>query len=287
MPKRARFAQHTIALVYDFDGTLSPQPMQEYTVLPKITQTPARFWAKVKKENEKQKATEVLTYMRLMFAQLDANEISIRRNDLKALAKNIKYFPGVETWFSRLNKFVRKASKNRVRVQHYVISSGLIEILEGTSIYRNLTNAYGSEYYFDHYGHAKFVNRVITDTSKTQYLFRINKGKEDLSEGVNDHMPRERRPIPFTNMIYFGDGDTDVPSMAVTREQGGHAIAVYRPNRGRKKCRDLLEAKRIDFFAVADYRTNRDLWKKTTTILRKIIASIEYERERFSELRRS
>ena len=112
MPKRARFAQHTIALVYDFDGTLSPQPMQEYTVLPKITQTPARFWAKVKKENEKQKATEVLTYMRLMFAQLDANEISIRRNDLKALAKNIKYFPGVETWFSRLNKFVRKASKN-------------------------------------------------------------------------------------------------------------------------------------------------------------------------------
>ena len=104
---------------------------------------------------------------------------------------------------------------------------------------------------------------------------------------MNDHMPRERRPIPFTNMIYFGDGDTDVPSMAVTREQGGHAIAVYRPNRGRKKCRDLLEAKRIDFFAVADYRTNRDLWKKTTTILRKIIASIEYDSEQFSELRRS
>jgi hypothetical protein len=284
---RQKFFQNVIALVYDFDGTLSPQPMQEYTVLPQIAGQPRRFWSEVKKINAEQKATEVLTYMRLMYEKLDAEGHHVERKDLKALAAKIKYFRGVSTWFDNIDKYVRKISRRRVKVQHYVISSGLIEILEGTSIYKKLTDAFGSEYYFDHHGRATFVNRIITDSSKTQYLFRINKGKEDLSQSVNDHMPPEHRPIPFKNMIYFGDGETDVPSMAVTREQGGHAIAVYQPNRGRKKCVELLEAKRIDFFAAADYRRNSDLWKKTAILLRKIVSSIEYDHERFSETRKS
>jgi hypothetical protein len=291
MPARKRtrhkFSQNVIALVYDFDGTLSPQPMQEYTVLPQITEKPVRFWAEVKRVNAKQKATEVLTYMRLMYEKLDKENQHVERKDLKALATKIKYFGGVPTWFDNINKYVRNISKRRAKVRHYVISSGLIEILEGTSIYKKLTNAFGSEYYFDHHGRATFVNRIITDSSKTQYLFRINKGREDLSQSVNDHMPPDKRPIPFKNIVYFGDGETDVPSMAVTREQGGHAIAVHQPNRGRKKCVELLDAKRIDFFAAADYRKNSDLWNKTTLLLRKIVSSIEYDHERFSEARRS
>jgi hypothetical protein len=168
-----------------------------------------------------------------------------------------------------------------VKVHHYIITSGLIEILEGTSIFKHLKTAYGSEYFFDHHGRATFVNRVITDTSKTQYLFRINKGKEDLADDVNQHMPPDDRPVPFKNFIYFGDGDTDVPSMAVTREQGGYALAVYGPHRQRAKCRELLSAKRIDFFARADYRKGRELWKTTTLLLDKIIASVSYERARY------
>jgi phosphoserine phosphatase len=281
MPRRKRFFQNTVALIYDFDGTLSPQPMQEYTVLPKIGATPKKFWQQVKKETKAQKAIEIVTYMRMMYEAVEAKKLRIARKDLKALAKGIKYYPGVKKWFSNVNRYVRSRSRRAVKVRHYIISSGLVEILEGTSIYKHLQAVYGSEYFFDHYGRATFVNRVITDTSKTQYLFRINKGKEDLADDVNQHMPHDERPVPFKNMVYFGDGDSDVPSMAVTREQGGHAIAVYGPHRQRSKCKDLLFANRIDFFAAADYRAGRELWKKTTLLLDKIINTIAYDRARY------
>lgn len=286
MPAANRFNQNTIALIYDFDGTLSPQPMQEYTVLPKLGSNPKKFWEKVKRETKDQKATEIITYMRLMYEELELKKLHIARRDLKALAKDIDYFPGVQTWFDDINKYVKTASKNSVKVRHYVISSGLREILEGTSIFKKLDAAFGSQYFFDHHGRATFVNRVITDSSKTQYLFRINKGKEDLAQSVNEHMPHVERPIPFSNMIYFGDGETDVPSMAVTREQGGHAIAVHQPHRGKAKCQGLLAANRIDFYAPADYRKGRELWRKTSLILDKMIASIAYNKERFSESKR-
>lgn len=282
-----RFNQNTIALIYDFDGTLSPQPMQEYTVLPKLGSNPKKFWEKVKRETKEQKATEIITYMRLMYEELELKRLHIARNDLKALAKGILYFPGVETWFDEVNQYVKSKSRNSVKVRHYVISSGLREILEGTSIFKKLDGAFGSQYFFDHHGRATFVNRVITDSSKTQYLFRINKGKEDLAESVNEHMPRGERPIPFDNMIYFGDGETDVPSMAVTREQGGYAVAVHQPHKGKAKCRDLFAASRIDFYAPADYRKGRELWRKTTLILDKMISSIAYEKERYAEGKRS
>jgi len=207
--------------------------------------------------------------------------LHIARKDLKDLARQIKYYPGVENWFANINKYVRSRSGNSVKVRHYIVSSGLVEILEGTSIYKNLQAVYGSEYFFDHHGRATFVNRVITDTSKSQYLFRINKGKEDLADDVNQHMSPDQRPVPFRNMIYFGDGDTDVPSMAVTREQGGHALAVYGPHRQRAKCKELLLANRIDFYAPADYRKGRELWKTTTLLLDKIIGAISYDRERY------
>jgi len=255
--------------------------MQEYTVLPKIGMKPKKFWADVKRETKEQKAVEIITYMRLMYELVDAKKLHISRSDLKGLAKGIKYYPGVEKWFDHINQYVRRRSARAVKVRHYVISSGLREILEGTSIYKKLETAYGSEYFFDHHGRATFINRVITDTTKTQYLFRINKGKEDLGENVNEHMPHALRPIPFKNIIYFGDGDTDVPSMAVTRELGGHAFAVYGPNRKRSKCKELLEAQRIDFYAPADYRKGRELWRKTVLVLDKVITSISYDRARY------
>ena len=113
-----------------------------------------------------------------------------------------------------------------MQLRHYLVSSGLTEIVEGTSIYKRFHNVFAREYWFDAYD-LPYPKRVITDTGKTQYLFRINKGVEDLGESINQHMPEGARPIPFANMIYFGDGDTDVPSMAVMRKNGGHAVAVY------------------------------------------------------------
>ena len=139
-----------------------------------------------------------------------------------------------------------------VGLRHYLVSSGLTEIIEGTSIRKRFHNVFASEYWFEAYD-LPYPKRVITDTGKTQYLFRINKGVEDLGESINQHMPEAARPIPFANMIYFGDGDTDVPSMAVMRKNGGHAVAVYPPGKGKSKCVELFKAGRCDFFAPADY----------------------------------
>ncbi len=270
----ARKKRNVIALIYDFDGTLSPQPMQEYTVLPEIGVSPRAFWDAVNREAAKTGGEPIITYMRLMYEHADAKKVPITRDDLKALGKNVPYFKGVEDWFDLINDYVATRSDGQVETRHYIISSGLKEILEGVSIFECFHNVFASEYFFDHYGRATYPNRVITDTTKTQYLFRINKGVEDLSLSINSHMPEKLRPIPFSNMIYFGDGLTDVPSMAVTRQNGGHSLAVYPPGRSAKAGKELFAAGRVDFFAPADYREGSDLHRRTRLILNKVIADI-------------
>jgi hypothetical protein len=283
MVRRIRFFQNTIAIVYDFDGTLSPQPMQEYTVLPKIRVRPKKFWREVSEESEDTVSEAMLVYMRLLLQKANAAKIHIGRKDLIGMGKSIKYFPGVEGWFARINKLVRKEGKGRIKIRHYIVSAGLREILEGTSIRNQFARIYASEYHFDHDDRAIFPKLLITDTAKTQYLFRINKGKEDLGESINDHMPEHLRPIPFSNMIYIGDGMTDVPSMAVTKSNGGNTIAVYKKNsrKGKSVCKKLLAVGRVHFVAQADYSPESHLEKRVKILLRSVIANIEYERELF------
>ena len=138
------------------------------------------------------------------------------------------------------------AQSHGVALRHYLISSGLVEIIEGTSIFKRFHNVFASEYWFEAYD-LPYPKRVITDTGKTQYLFRINKGVEDLGESINQHMPEAARPIPFANMIYFGDGDTDVPSMAVMRKNGGHAVAVYPPAKSKRQVRRAVQGRPLRF----------------------------------------
>lgn len=279
------FAHETIAIVYDFDGTLSPQPMQEYSVLPKLGIKPADFWTEVDCQSRDQGEESMLTYMRLLCEMAEERKIHIGPDEFKQLGRHVSYFPGVESWFERINQFVAKASDRRAKIRHYVISAGLKEILAGVSIRKHFHNVFASEYHYDHHNKATFPKLLITDTSKTQFLFRINKGKEDLRESINSHMPAEERPIPFTNIIYIGDGETDVPSMAVTRQNGGSAIAVFKTGRTTRAkrtqtiCKGLLGAGRVDFIAPADYSTGSLLEKRVHLSLRSIIAKIEYERE--------
>jgi hypothetical protein len=282
--EKKTFKKNTIAFVYDFDGTLSPQPMQEYTVLPAINMQPQVFWQKVKKEAKEHKAEEILTYMRLMYEEAHSARVSIKRADLANMGQNIQYYAGVEDWFDRINQYVKERSAGKVKIHHYIVSAGLKEILEGTTIKKKFTQIYASEYYFDHDGVAKFPNRLVTDTSKIQYLFRINKGKEDLGESINKHMPEAERPIPFSNIIYIGDGETDVPSMTVTRQQGGHAIAVYKPStrKGRASCLSLFNDGRVDFYAPAIYTADSELEKRTKALLDKVIADILFCKDCFS-----
>jgi hypothetical protein len=280
-PSAPKFDKKTIALVYDFDGTLSPRPMQEYAFLPKIGADPAAFWAESNALAKHTQADPLITYMHLMYKKAKDKGVRIDRRDLVAQGRQVELFAGVESWFDAIGGYIKShAQSHGVQLRHYLISSGLSEIVEGTSIYKRFHNVFASEYWFEAYD-LPYPKRVITDTGKTQYLFRINKGVEDLRLSINQHMPEADRPIPFANMIYFGDGDTDVPSMAVMRKNGGHAVAVYPPGKSKAKCLDLFRAGRCDFFAAADYRSGSDLFRRTSLLLDRILADIRVEEERW------
>ncbi len=274
-----KFDRKTIALVYDFDGTLSPRPMQEYAFLPQIGADARAFWEESNALAKRERADPLITYMHLMYKKAKDKGVRIDREALVAQGKQVEFYPGVEDWFDAITAYVKR---HGVQLRHYLVSSGLTEIVEGTSIYRRFHNVFASEYWFDAYD-LPYPKRVITDTGKTQYLFRINKGVEDLGESINQHMPETSRPIPFGNMIYFGDGDTDVPSMAVMRKNGGYAVAVYPAgkSKGRAKCVELFRAGRCDFFAPADYREGSDLFRRTCLLLDRILSEIRVQEERW------
>ncbi len=268
-----------IALVYDFDGTLSPKPMQEYAFLPKLGIKADEFWAESNELALREGADPLITYMHLLYKKAKAAGLRIDRSDLVAQGRKVELFPGVEKWFDEINAYIAEHTHGEhVSVRHYLISSGLTEIIEGTSIYKRFHNVFASEYWFEAYD-LPYPKRVITDTGKTQYLFRINKGVEDLAHSINNHMPENVRPIPFSHMIYFGDGDTDVPSMAVMRKNGGHAIAVHPTGKSKEKGQDLFKAGRCDFFATADYRRDSELYRRTCLLLDRILADIRIEQE--------
>jgi hypothetical protein len=214
-----------------------------------------------------------------MYKKAQAKGVRIDRRDLVEQGRHVELFPGVETWFDCVGGYVKAhAQSHGVALRHYLVSSGLSEIIEGMAIRKRFHNVFASEYWFEAYD-VPYPKRVITDTGKTQYLFRINKGVEDLGASINQHMPEAARPIPFANMIYFGDGDTDVPSMAVMRKNGGHAIAVYPPGKSKGTCVELFRAGRCDFFAPADYRESSDLFRRTCLLLDRMLADIRCQEE--------
>jgi haloacid dehalogenase-like hydrolase len=290
--KKPKYTKKTIALVYDFDGTLSPKPMQEYSFLPKLGIKAEDFWAECTRVAKAERADPLITYMHLMYKKAKEKGLRIDREALVKQGRDVELYQGVETWFGEIEGYVKNhAGSSGVSVKHYLVSSGLTEIIEGTKIYKHFANVFASEYWFDAY-EVPFPKRVITDTGKTQYLFRINKGIEDLGESINSHMAEDARPIPFSNMIYFGDGDTDVPSMALLKKNGGHAIAVHDPSRAPagstkesrsaqiEKCVGLFKAGRCDFYAGADYRKGSDLFKRTCLLLDRMLADIRVQEER-------
>ena len=212
-------------------------------------------------------------------------KIHQEKNGLKNLGKKIEFFPGIKDgkWFDRVNKYVKQKGGRSIKIKHYIVSAGMKEIILGipNTISRHFDQIYASEYHYGHHKCPTFANVVINDTVKTQYLFRINKGKECINENINEHMAEENRPIPFANMIYHGDGDSDVPCMSLTKKMGGHAIAVYKPNATSTKCKKLMQANRIDYYSAADYRKNSSLDKRVKLLLDLIIAKIKHAKEMY------
>ncbi|MBU9888812.1 MAG: haloacid dehalogenase-like hydrolase [Candidatus Omnitrophica bacterium] len=273
-------AQNIIAVVYDFDGTLSPGNMQEETIFKAYGIDKKKFWARSQALVRARGYEQTLAYLWLLIDAPVFRNKPLRVATLKKLAQRIRYYPGVaDGYFEKLEDFMKtipEVDECDIKLEHYIISSGLKEILEGASIRRYFKKIYACEYDFRG-GRPVFPKLVINDTNKTQFLFRINKGKLRLSEGINQHMPEERRRVPFRNMIYIGDGITDVPSMTVMRKNGGNAIAVYDPARAvPREVKKMISEKRAEHFAPADFREGKLLVKILHRTLKKIIYSIAY-----------
>lgn len=261
-----------VALMYDFDKTLSPKDMQEFSFIPSLGyQNPGDFWSDVNKIKTEQKMDSILAYLYMMLKKADANSKPILKQNFVDLGKDIEYYPGVEEWFKRINEY---GDKLNIEVEHYIISSGLTEIIEGTSINDEFKKVYACKYYYDANGVAKWPALVVNYTTKTQYIFRINKQVLDESEDneLNRYTKMEDRPIPFSRMIYIGDGLTDVPCMKLVKEYGGTSIAVHqKDNQKMKEINDtLVDDNRVDFSVDADYTENSLMDTIIKTTLEKI-----------------
>ena len=256
-------------LIYDLDKTLSPRDMQEFSFLPEVGMEPAAFWAECRRFSLEHEADGVLAYMYKMLEKARAAGKPVTREMLRAQGAKIEFYPGVEDWFRRVNHLGEGLG---LQVEHYIISSGLKEIIEGSAISGAFRAVFAASYCYDENGVACWPSTAVNYTSKTQYLFRINKGILDVTNDVdlNNYTPEERRAIPFPNMIYVGDGLTDVPCMKLTRTKGGYSVAVYAPGGSSAIADDMLLQNRVDYAMAADYREGGELEKAVFHLLRRI-----------------
>ncbi len=245
-----------IAIMYDFDKTLCTRDMQEYTFIPSVGMSPDEFWRYTGEVASKETMDSILTYMYCMVEQARKTGNPLTRESLVACGKDIEYHKGVEGWFERINRYAEEAG---VEVEHYVLSSGLKEIIEGTSIAKYFKRIYACEFLYKD-GSAYWPKMAVNYTNKTQFVYRINKGVLDINNNVdlNNSRPDSEKRVFFSNMIYIGDGLTDVPCMKLVKESGGHSIAIYHAGQ-HQDAAPLLKHKRVDWMFEADYSEGSDL----------------------------
>lgn len=257
-----------IAFLYDFDKTLCTTDMEDYAFIPSLGYTPAEFWGRANAFGWENRMDGLLAYMYTMIQECAAQNIKLDRAFLNHCGESIQLFPGVREWFARINAFGESLG---VQVEHYVISSGLREIIEGSGIAQEFREIYACEFYYNENGDACWPKLDVNFTNKTQFVYRINKGILDVSRDkeLNDSMPDDSKRVTFTNMIYMGDGLSDVPCMKMMRAYGGQAIAVYQAS-NRQGVEKLLADGRVDFIFPADYREGMELDRTVRDILRKM-----------------
>ena len=263
--------QPIIGIMYDFDKTLSTTDMQNYDFIPKLGLTPDEFWGATGEFTAKTGVERILSYMYMMIAKAKEKGIKLTREYLRECGKNIKFYPGVTTWFKRINDY---AESKGIKVEHYLVSSGTMEIVEGCSIFPCFTKAWGCEYYYNEDGEPVWPKLAINYTQRTQFYFRISKGAVDVKNdnAVNEKTPERR--IPYKNIIYMGDGMTDVACMTLVKHNDGTSIAIY-PEKDSDKVRDLYTDGRCNFMCKADYSAGSDLEKVVKLTIDKI--AMQYE----------
>ncbi len=268
-----------VALIYDFDGTLSPGNMQEFGFIQAVGKTPSEFWTMSDNIASGQDASNVLAYMKLMFDEARAKGIPLRKEDFMSFGKDIRLFEGVKEWFSLVNRY---GEAHGVHVEHYINSSGLKEIIEGCPIAKEFKHIFAGSFIYDANGEAEWPGIAVDYTTKTQFLFKISKGIFSSRDNklVNSSMADDKKRVPFPNMIYFGDGETDVPCMKIVNMFGGHSVAVYDPQNEKKK-RQALKLKRqgrVNFITPAQYTASGRSYKVVCAIIDKIKADFELQK---------
>ena len=245
-----------VAIMYDFDKTLCTRDMQEYTFIPSVGMQPHEFWNHTAEVAAAETMDSILTYMYCMVETAQQSGNPLTRESLVSCGKDIEYHPGVEDWFARINRYAEEAG---VQLEHYVLSSGLKEIIEGTSIAKYFKRIYACEFMYKD-GQALWPKMAVNYTNKTQFVYRINKGVLDINNDadLNNSRPDSEKRVFFSNMIYIGDGLTDVPCMKLVKQSGGHSIAIYSHGQ-QDKAAPLLKHERVDWMFEADYTEGSEL----------------------------
>lgn len=256
-----------VALIYDFDNTLSTRDMQEYSIIPSLGMQAQQFWDMSDKLARDNHMDYILSTMMLMVDESKKAGVPLTRQSMIESGADIQLYSGVEGWFDMINSYGDSVG---IDVRHYIISCGLRPMIEGSVIGSQFTNIFACDYVYNSAGEPLWPAMAINYSGKIQFLFRINKGIEDIREhtALNMRTHHEDRPVPFSNMIYVGDGLTDIPSMALTRDYGGHSIGVYKDVDDAKY---LVQEDRVDFYVPADYTEG----SKMDRVVRALIDSIK------------
>lgn len=272
-----------IAICYDFDKTLSPDDMQTFTLIPSFGIDKAVFWEASNRLAIENRMDKNLAWLYELIRFSKFNDRSLRRDYFCSAGADIPLYNGVEEWFEAVNGC---AARSGIDVEHYIISSGLKEIIEGSHISRYFTRIYASSYYYNTDGVAVWPAQAINYTNKTQYIFRIAKGfLEEYDDRVNDSMPEGDLRIPYENIVYIGDSETDIPCMRLVKSKGGYSIGVYDPvKNNRERVYQLFHDDRINFYAPADYAKDGELFRFMEKIIFDVAAreQIKAEKQRLS-----
>lgn len=268
----------TVALIYDFDGTLAPGNMQEYDFIPAVGKSNKEFWHDANSLAEEQDADGILTYMAKMVQEARAAGLSLRREAFQESGRKVKLYNGVKEWFRRINAY---GEERGLEILHYINSSGLKEIIEGTEIADEFRKIYACSFLYDIDGVAYWPGVAVNYTNKTQFIFKINKGVESVydSKRVNTYIEEDKRPVPFKRMIYVGDGTTDIPCMRLVKNFGGHSIAVYNPDQkgARRDMNSLIRDNRVNYVCPADYSVDSEIDVVVKAIIDKIATDCRLE----------
>lgn len=269
-----------LAICYDFDKTLSPDDMQAQGYIQFVNYEVSDFWKESNKLAADNDMDQNLAYMYMM-RDKSRGKLVFNKETLRDEGSKVKLFPGVKTWFDRINEY---GTSKDVIVEHYIISSGLKEMIEGTEVAKHFKKIYASSFYYDDRGEAVWPAQVINYTNKTQFLFRIVKGVLDINnQEVNSHFEANQYHIPFRNMVYIGDSDTDIPCMKLVNVNGGHSIGVYNAEtKDKSKVFRMLDEDRIKYFSPADYTAGSKLEKLVKQIIDRTIANEKLEDFHFS-----